>query len=222
MLLDISRALRAPGEEISFLHRDAIPTQEILGETVSFSDVLLAGHFSLTGESLRLWGELTATAHGHCAGCLRAVDQPLETVIRTAAAVHPQILQLHGTEDNRYISHLREQTGLVIWKAFRIRNDADLAAAMESSADVVLLDNGYGTGQAFDWSKAVEFSRPFILAGGLTPENISEAVSKLHPLAVDLSSGVEQSRMKNKAKILAAVRAAHGKRTVVKREKECL
>lgn len=150
------------------------------------------------------------------------VDQPLETVIRTAAAVHPQILQLHGTEDNRYISHLREQTGLVIWKAFRIRNDADLAAAMESSADVVLLDNGYGTGQAFDWSKAVEFSRPFILAGGLTPENISEAVSKLHPLAVDLSSGVEQSRMKNKAKILAAVRAAHGKRTVVKREKECI
>ena len=74
MLLDISRALRAPGEEIPFLHRDAIPTQDILGETVSFSDVLLAGHFSLTGESLRLWGELTATAHGHCAGCLKPVD----------------------------------------------------------------------------------------------------------------------------------------------------
>ena len=74
MLLDISRALRAPGEEFPFLHRDEIPPQEILGETVEFSDVLLNGHFSLTGDSLRLFGQLTAVAHGHCAGCLAPVD----------------------------------------------------------------------------------------------------------------------------------------------------
>ncbi len=74
MLLDISRALRAPGEDIPFQHRDAIPAQDILGETVEFSDALLTGHFSLSGDSLRLYGRLTAVAHGHCAGCLKPVD----------------------------------------------------------------------------------------------------------------------------------------------------
>ena len=74
MLLDITRALRAPGEEIPFLHRDAIPPQEIFGDTVEFSQVLLTGHFSVTDERLRLHGELTAVAHGHCARCLMPVD----------------------------------------------------------------------------------------------------------------------------------------------------
>ena len=74
MLLDISRALRASGEDIPFLHRDAIPPQDILGETVEFSDVVFSGHFALTGDSLRLHGTLSAVAHGHCAGCLKPVD----------------------------------------------------------------------------------------------------------------------------------------------------
>ena len=78
MLLDMSRALRAPGEEIPFLHRDAIPPQEIFGETVTFDDVLLTGHFAAADESLRIWGTLTCTAHGHCAGCLQPVDYPVE------------------------------------------------------------------------------------------------------------------------------------------------
>ena len=103
MLLDISRALRAPGEEIPFLHRDAIPTQEILGETVSFSDVLLAGHFSLTGESLRLWGELTATAHGHCAGCLRPVDYavrvPFDEIFTRMTRFTPREEDVPGEEE---------------------------------------------------------------------------------------------------------------------------
>jgi len=78
LLLDISRALRAPGEEIPFLHRDAIPPQEIFGETVEFSDVLLSGYFSSVDESLRIWGTLRAVAHGHCAGCLKPVDYQVE------------------------------------------------------------------------------------------------------------------------------------------------
>ena len=78
MLLDISRALRAPGEEIPFLHRDAIPPQEIFGETVEFSDVLLSGFFSAMEDSLRIYGTLRAVAHGHCAGCLKPVDYPVE------------------------------------------------------------------------------------------------------------------------------------------------
>ena len=78
MLLDISRALRAPGEEIPFLHRDQIPPQEIFGETVTFSDVCLTGRFSAADDHLRIWGKLTCIAHGHCAGCLQPVDCPME------------------------------------------------------------------------------------------------------------------------------------------------
>ncbi len=90
MLLDISRALRAPGEEIPFLHRDAVPAQEIFGETVSFSDVLLSGFVSAMEDHLRLHGTLRTVAHGHCAGCLKPVDYQVEvpfdeTFIRATA-----------------------------------------------------------------------------------------------------------------------------------------
>lgn len=81
------------------------------------------------------------------------VDQPLETVIRSAEYIQPDILQLHGSESNKYIEELKEKTGLTVWKAFRVRNSASMTEAMESSADLVLLDNGYGTGEVFDWSK---------------------------------------------------------------------
>ena len=136
------------------------------------------------------------------------VDQPLETVIQSAKYIQPDILQLHGSESNSYIEELKEKTGLTVWKAFRVRNRASMTKALESGADLVLLDNGYGTGEVFDWSKAESFRRPFILAGGLTPENIPDAVSRLHPTAVDISSGVETDRVKDRSKVLAAVRAA--------------
>lgn len=78
MLLDISRALRAPGEEIPFAHSDSIPPQDIFGEEITFTDVLLKGRFSMAGESLHLMGTLTATANGVCAGCLKPVQYPIE------------------------------------------------------------------------------------------------------------------------------------------------
>ncbi len=137
------------------------------------------------------------------------VDQPVKTVIRTARIVRPAVLQLHGHENDSYIAELKEQTGLEIWKAFQVRDEVDLEAAARCRADRVLLDNGYGTGEVFDWSRAVSFSRPFILAGGLTPENIPDAAAALHPVAVDLSSGTETKRHKDRDKILSAVAAAH-------------
>jgi len=78
LLLDISRALRAPGEDFPFLHRDVIPPQEVFGETIEFTDVLLSGHYSFAGESLHIWGVLTAAAHGVCGGCLKPVRYPIE------------------------------------------------------------------------------------------------------------------------------------------------
>lgn len=136
------------------------------------------------------------------------VDQTPETVLRAAETIGLDVIQLHGSEDNRYITELRAQTSLPIWKAFRIRSHSDLAAAADSAADGILLDNGYGTGAAFDWTLAERFARPFFLAGGLTPENIPDAVRALRPQLLDLSSGVETDGRKDREKILAAVRAA--------------
>ena len=136
------------------------------------------------------------------------VDQPMETVLRTSRTAGLDIIQLHGREDNTYIAGLRRETDLPVWKAFRIRSASDLAAAEESAADEVLLDNGYGTGVRFDWSVIRDFGRPFILAGGLTPERIPEAVRSVRPKILDISSGVETDRSKDREKILAAVRAA--------------
>ena len=131
----------------------------------------------------------------------------MERVIQTADRLRADIIQLHGHENDDYIEEIKESTGREVWKAFKIRYDEDLAAASSCKADMVLLDNGYGTGQTFDWSLLRFFDRPFILAGGLTPENIPEAIDKLHPMAVDISSGVETEGIKDRAKIMAAVEA---------------
>lgn len=136
------------------------------------------------------------------------VDQPVQSVLHAAERIGLDVIQLHGHEDDDYIAALREKTACPIWKAFRIRGADDLAAAAASAADEVLLDNGYGTGEAFDWTLAGGFDRPFLLAGGLTPENIPAAVRALRPKLVDLSSGVETNGVKDREKILAAVRAA--------------
>ena len=135
------------------------------------------------------------------------VDQSAESVLAAAEIVGLDVIQLHGHEDDAYISALRKETRCPIWKAFRIRSADDLAAAGCSTADEILLDNGYGTGAAFDWTLAAGFDRPFLLAGGLTPENISEAVRTMHPKLVDISSGVETDKVKDKEKIIAAIHA---------------
>lgn len=118
------------------------------------------------------------------------------------------IVQLHGDEDDVYIAWLRAGIpDAQIWKAYKIRVQADLHAASQSKADMVLLDGGAGTGMRFDWTLIRRFSRPFILAGGLAPENIPAAIAQ-NPYAVDLSSGVETDGVKDAEKINAAVRAA--------------
>ena len=71
----------------------------------------------------------------------------------------------------------------------------------------MLLDHGAGgTGQAWDWSLLSGMRRPFILAGGLDPENVQEAVRKTQPFGVDVSSGVETGGCKDREKILRFVR----------------
>ncbi len=137
------------------------------------------------------------------------VNQPEETVIKTAQFVGLDIIQLHGNEDNDYIDRLKERINIPIWKAFKVKTEAALTEALQSAADEIILDNGYGTGESFDWSMVKSFNRPFLLAGGLTPENIPEAVRTLKPFALDISSGVETQKVKDPGKISAAVMSAH-------------
>ena len=137
------------------------------------------------------------------------VDQPVEAVAALLREGVVDVAQLHGTEDECYLAALRTLApGHPLWKAFTLRTPDDLTAALASGADMILLDSSKGTGQTFDWSLLRGVARPFLLAGGLTPENIPRAVREVHPYGVDLSSGVETDRRKDRDKKLAAVAAA--------------
>lgn len=114
--------------------------------------------------------------------------------------------QLHGQEDETYIRRLRKLTDRPLIKAFSVRTRKDAEKAMESTADYILLDQGSGgTGIPFDWSLLPVIERPFFLAGGLGEDNLEIAVHRLHPYAVDLSSGVETDMWKDPVKIKKAV-----------------
>ena len=128
------------------------------------------------------------------------VNQPLDTVASLLEQGIIDIAQLHGQEDDAYIQTLQARTGKPVWKAFRIRSAADLQAARDSSADMILLDNGYGTGETFDWTLVRDIGRPFILAGGLREENIQDAAN-MQPDTMDISSGAETNRVKDSEKI---------------------
>ena len=137
------------------------------------------------------------------------VDQPPEYVAALLNDGTISVAQLHGHEDAETIARLRALApGCEIWKAVKVRSQDDLDAANASPADLVVLDNGYGTGQTFDWSLAGGVRRPFLLAGGLTPENIPDAIAQLHPYGLDISSGVETDKRKDTNKIKAAIAAA--------------
>lgn len=137
------------------------------------------------------------------------VNQPVE---RAAALLNEgvvSVIQLHGQEDEDYLAALRALApGHPVWRAFQVRSRDDLAAANRSSADLVLLDSGQGTGQTFDWSLLGGVERPYLLAGGLRPDNIAQAVHAVRPYGLDLSSGVETDKRKDRQKILSAVAAA--------------
>jgi phosphoribosylanthranilate isomerase len=125
------------------------------------------------------------------------------------------LLQFHGAETPEFC----QQFGAMTMKAFRIRNAESLAPLASFSADAFLLDSHVpdkpgGTGETFNWDLAVEakkFGRPIFLAGGLTPENVADAIRAVQPFAVDVSSGVEISPgKKDPEKIQAFIAAVRG------------
>jgi len=136
------------------------------------------------------------------------VDAPVDTMAGLAEEGIIGAIQLHGHESDGVIDALRQRVSCPIAKVFKVTGPVSLELAAHSPADVILLDSGQGTGKTFDWSLLENMSRtgrPYILAGGLTPDNLAEAIARLHPACVDLSSGVETDRVKDPEKIRAAV-----------------
>ena len=111
------------------------------------------------------------------------------------------LVQLHGKEDDAYISEVHELTGRKVIKAFKPASEEDVRAAEKSSADMIMFDAGAGSGRTFNWDVLKGCKREYFLAGGLAPENAELAVRTLRPYALDVSSGVETDGVKDGSKI---------------------
>ncbi len=165
------------------------------------------------------------------------VDEEPEVVAEIANNKTIDIIQLHGHEDEEYIEKLRKMTDAKIIKAFQIRNvkgiesgggngenknnaeydlekdmtfDRTIEQINNSSADMVLIDSGQGTGKAFNWEILQKVTRPYFLAGGINIENIEEAL-QISPFAIDVSSGIETGGVKDEEKMKKIVAAKRSK-----------
>ena len=145
------------------------------------------------------------------------VDEDPEVILDLVRRDAIDLVQLHGREDEETVKRVQELCRVPVIRAFSVRTGEDIRAAEMSSADYVLLDSGSGgTGERFDLSlaagRAGAFRRPWFYAGGLTPENVGEALWELReagaePFAVDASSSLETDGRKDPEKMRAFVRA---------------
>lgn len=124
-------------------------------------------------------------------------DQPAKAVEDVARAAKLDVVQLYGGETPQ---------GPRVWRAFRVKNGIDPAQA--AGAEAVLLD-GPSNGLGFDWTQARGVAEKVIVAGGLDPSNVAEAVRVARPWGVDVSSGIETSPgIKDHDKIRRFIQAA--------------
>jgi phosphoribosylanthranilate isomerase len=128
------------------------------------------------------------------------VNAPLDEVMGVLSSVPLSILQFHGDEGPSYCSEARRRSGLKVMKAAGARDAAAVQALAPYRTDFHLLDASVpgargGTGESFDWRLAAAHSGrpPLVLAGGLQPGNVAEAIEVAKPFAVDVASGVEAS-----------------------------
>ena len=134
------------------------------------------------------------------------LNQETDRIIETAKDCRLNMIQLHGNEEPSCIKVIKEQTGLPVIKAFIVKNAEDVKRANDSPADYILLDSGAGSGETFSWEILREVKRPFFLAGGLNPGNVKDAMERLHPYALDVSSGIETNGRKDPEKMIEFMR----------------
>lgn len=132
----------------------------------------------------------------------------LKTVAMCVETSGIEFIQLHGDETREYIAALRELVHCPVIKAFKVKRAIDAERAMNTSADYVMLDSGEGSGKTFDWSLIGTTHRKYFLAGGLTPDNVIQALSVTpQPYALDVSTGVESNRLKDYRKVMKFILA---------------
>jgi len=149
-----------------------------------------------------------------------ADDPTLDAIVEGVAL---DMLQLHGHESPDRVAEIRSRYGLPVMKAVGVADEGDLAALLDYSmvADQILVDAKPpresplpgGNGLSFDWRLVAQrrWLRPWMLAGGLTPDNVAEAIRLTNARQVDVSSGVESAPgVKDASRIAAFVRAANG------------
>ena len=149
--------------------------------------------------------------------CVNPTNKELYEIVSTSK---PDFLQLHGTEPPMRVDEIRQKYGLPIIKAIRVKTQLDIKASQQYniSADWLLFDAAAsadlmpgGNGESFNWSFLAEFEcdLPWMLAGGLNPNNVAHAIAQTNPDGVDVSSGVEASTgIKDDLLISAFVKSA--------------
>jgi phosphoribosylanthranilate isomerase len=140
------------------------------------------------------------------------VNPTLDEVVHAAEGIGLTHIQLHGDEGPAFCRAVAERTGARVIKALGIASGADIRAIERFHTDFHMLDSGRGgSGRPWDWELIAQrrSNVPVILAGGLTPDNVGEAIAAVRPWAVDVASGVEAAPgVKDPAKVEAFVAAA--------------
>ena len=166
---------------------------------------------------------LGAQVRGRARIVALTVDADDDALARIVEWLSPDILQLHGREAPSRVTEIRQRFGRPTMKAIGVAAPADFAAAApyDGVADFLLIDakpakNALlpgGNGRAFDWALARDFRprTPWLLSGGLDPDNVAEAITLTGARGVDVSSGVESAPgVKDESKIRALIAAARG------------
>ena len=119
-------------------------------------------------------------------------DMPLAELNDLIAEFRPDAVQLHGRETADYAQSV---TGAEVWKAFNLNSEAVLAEAEAFPCAMVVADSGGGAGRPCRWDLAARLAsvRPTFLGGGITPDNVRDAIAQAHPAGIDVSSGVESA-----------------------------
>jgi phosphoribosylanthranilate isomerase len=144
------------------------------------------------------------------------VNPTLDEVDRAVENGGLTMVQLNGAEGSSFCAEVARRTGLKVIKAIHVASAADIHAAEAYRTDYHLFDrrgDGLwgGTGESFDWEllRGHRSKVPWILAGGLRPDNVAEAIAVAHPYAVDVASGVEaEPGRKDHALMAAFIEAA--------------
>ena len=140
------------------------------------------------------------------------VNQPPEEIVELLQEGIIDSVQLHGDEDDAAIAHLKSLYDCMVIKSVGIGN---ALPKLPAAADYLLFDTMSsergGTGRVFDWNVLEGYAgTPYFLAGGLDAENVGEAVARLHPFCVDVSSGIENGGVKDREKIERFIKQARG------------